>query len=112
MKETERSAVKRKLDEELKLHTFAGQEAVLKRTHPAPRRTRLHALWNRELEWVLNPASLMGGTAALLLLAALPVLSYTLQSPHPAAGQRELIEVGGSIYWSDTYRNEVDRLEN
>ena len=109
-----RDAVSARLLAELEQVTFDGHAHVLERTRSSGWRTRLHRLWNAEIELPVVPAAL----TLIVMIAAAGML--TLGPPKAgeqsdsviAPRHRDLIEAGGSIYWKDDYDKAVAMLEN
>ncbi|ASA19434.1 hypothetical protein [Paenibacillus donghaensis] len=114
--EQERAQMKRKLDEELGPVRFTGQDRVLRQTHPRSLGSRLHALWNKELEIPLRPVGALGAVLLVAAFALNPLRSS--ETPQPAqqpvqqSAHRELIEAGGSTYWKDVYEQAVMKDAN
>ncbi|AOM84255.1 hypothetical protein [Salisediminibacterium beveridgei] len=91
--QNERKQIKQALDQELSDVTFSGKDSVLSRTHPKTRKEKLDALWNREVQVPLIPL----GAAMFLMITAGTLVGM----PGNDEAERELIERGGSYYWSD-----------
>ncbi|SDD12561.1 hypothetical protein SAMN02799630_02171 [Paenibacillus sp. UNCCL117] len=99
------SLSRRLLGEELGSLNFQGKPGVLRRTHPGNWRQRVDSWWNREIELPLLPIGVLG----LLVIAAIGISGWRDPSPQHAIvqKQRQLIEVGGSVYWRDYYEKAV-----
>ncbi|AWV32099.1 hypothetical protein MHH60_17885 [Paenibacillus sp. FSL H7-0716] len=110
---TERNAVKKQLDEELKNLQFNGHDRVIKQTHPPTFGARLLALWNKEIEIPVKP---IGAIGAIILIVSLtlhqPEIKQQPQKNTPQRANRELIEAGGNTYWKDIYEQAVKKHEN
>ena len=91
--QNERKQIKQALDQELSGTAFSKKAAVLRRTHPKTRKEKLDALWNREVQVPLIPL----GAALFLMITAGTLVGM----PGDHEEERELIERGGSYYWSD-----------
>ncbi|WP_078592850.1 hypothetical protein [Evansella clarkii] len=99
----EQRKAKQILVEELEQYNFTAAGKVTARTHPRSFREKLDRLWNKEINIPLVPV----GAALFLFLSAGSMFVISETAPD---GQRELIEKGGSIYWSDLLeREESDR---
>lgn len=104
----EQEAVRQRLDDELSTLRYNGTDNILSHTHPRTIRDRLRALWNREISIPLVPIGL-----AAVLLISWPLLRQMDQEPGGLESpSRQLIEIGGSTYWSDDYDKAVRRHEN
>lgn len=90
----EQTRLKQAINEELSNVTFKGKDAVLSRTHPKTNQEKLSALWNKEVQVPLIPL----GAALFLMISAGTLLGLPGDDAEP---QRELIQHGGSYYWSD-----------
>ena len=93
MTDNRETRLKQAIDEELSDVTFNGKDAVLRRTHPKTNQEKLSALWNKEVQVPLIPL----GAALFLMITAGTLVSI----PGDDEAERELIERGGSYYWSD-----------
>jgi len=113
-KDWERGAITERLQVELGRVRFEGHARVLERTRSSGWHTRLHRLWNAEIELPVVPAAL----ALILIAAAAGLITFR----PPIAGEptgsgmtprhRDLIQAGGSIYWKDDHDKAVAMLEN
>lgn len=98
MHNDEQKNVQKKLNEELSNFTFTGAEKVIKRTHPKSMSDKFKSWWNKEVTVPLAPV----GIAILLLISATVAPSF-LQNNNIELPAREIIQVGGSFYWSDLF---------
>ncbi|QHW29863.1 hypothetical protein GZH47_02800 [Paenibacillus rhizovicinus] len=106
----ERAGVKAALDRELGRLLFSGQEKVLGQTHPRGLQSRLHAIWNKELEIPLVPAAaiiaVLAGTLVLGRMRSDPIVDRT-----DSAVNRVLVVEGKNVYWQDDYERAVASIE-
>lgn len=112
----ERQHIRQQLHNELEYVHFQGHEQVIRQTHPVTWRSSLHMIWNYELEWSWKPSGIV--TAAII--SALAIL-LTIQQVNPPSRvgmegngtyeKRQLIDIGGNIYWQDAYERAVKQYE-
>jgi hypothetical protein len=109
--------VQKRLEEELRDLHFSLQEEVMDRTFPKSVKSRLKALWNKELRLPLLPAGLAAAGIIAVMIAA--GTTRGLHSPFPAGADRQtagngsarqLIEAAGSTYWKLDYEKAVASL--
>lgn len=113
--ENKRDLIRQKLEEELRELHFSLQEEVVDRAFPKSMRSRVKALWNKELRLPVLPA----GIAAVSIVAVIAASAYASHSPSSAdadllAGKngntRQLIDAAGSTYWRLDYEKAVATL--
>ncbi|GAA3401699.1 hypothetical protein ACFFNY_13210 [Paenibacillus hodogayensis] len=109
VRESGDAALRERLREELEPLRFDAVEQVVRRTHPRTFGQRLRAWWNKELEIPVVP----GGAAVAMVLFLFGIQQAA--SPHKrneaAAGTRQLVEAGGSMYWKDQLEKAVPSAE-
>ncbi|MBD2843863.1 hypothetical protein IDH44_01550 [Paenibacillus sp. IB182496] len=104
---SEQAAVRARLEEALGGLRFGGKAAVLRRTHPATRRERLAAWWNRELEVPVLPAGALLLAGVLILALAYGPWDDSIAPTAVHEPKRTLVEAGGNLYWQDEYERAV-----
>lgn len=107
----DREEIRERLAEELAPLRFGGQDEVLRKARPAGWRNRISAFWNKELMLPLQPLALcvivFVIAAAAWKLNEAPGGSPSKQSGTVPPAQRQLIEIGGNMYWKDLYDRAV-----
>lgn len=98
-----------KLKEELAHVHFTSHEQVLRRTHPKKMIDRLRNWWNKELEIPVVPLFSISVLILIIGIGGYELVLDDLLLPDGLTQQRELVDTGVGIYWSDVLERAVSR---
>ncbi|WP_078555791.1 hypothetical protein [Bacillus alkalicellulosilyticus] len=90
----EKKEIRYKLEQELESYTFERKKNVLKKTHPKTFIERYAAWLDGKITIPVYPVCAALGVAFLLV-------SVPLLTPEQQDGKGELVDLKGSIYWSE-----------
>ncbi|SEM95856.1 hypothetical protein SAMN05192533_107144 [Mesobacillus persicus] len=102
----EKEAIKKRLNDELQHVKFTQHQEVLNRTHPVSAKEKLATFWNKEIEIPLVP---------VFAIFSLLIFSWGMgmeQKQQNHSISRQLVEVGGNVYWEDELERVVVLREN